>query len=82
MLQFLRYIKHYAPLLRLSTEVLYNQQEAGSAAQLLRGRASFLTPDRLPVVGKSAKFANLYFNFGMLNGSIENYVRSSEIVKD
>lgn len=48
----------------------------------MKGKVSFLTPDIQPMVGKSIKFKNLYYNLGMREGSLENYIKSAELVKE
>ena len=65
----MRYIGQAMPLLRTTTQVYtecYGLEESAAKLSVMNGLWTYITPDSLPVVGKSIKFKNLYYNLGNL----------------
>ena len=71
----MRYLGLKIPVFRCS-EKLYTGIY-GTQRQIMTGPFTFVTPDTLAIVGKSAKFHNLYYNIGSVYGDLESYKRNA-----
>jgi hypothetical protein len=79
----MRYIKQTTPVIRTSTQVFsqgFNLESDKLA--LLNGLWTFVSPDSLPIVGKSVKFKNLYYNLGNIDADLSSHVRNANFIRD
>ena len=85
-LPMLSYIRHSIPLVRMSNDLwsksLAENVNQNLNRQLLSGSYTYLTPDNLPLIGKSVRFTNLYFNLGCHDYKLDTYIRNAELIRD
>ena len=79
----LRYIKQTMPLIRTTTQIY--SEAFGLDTQkltLMNGLWTFMSPDSLPIIGKSLKFKNLFFNLASTDQDIELHVRNANFIRE
>jgi hypothetical protein len=80
----MRYIKQTAPLLKCTTPFFDQISDLASERLLVHhvmaGAWSFFSPDSFPVVGRSGKFKNLYFNLASTHGDLPAYKRQAKYI--
>ncbi len=43
---------------------------------------TFLTPDNLPIIGRSTKFKNLFYNLGNIDTDLKSHIRNANFIRD
>lgn len=85
-LLMMRYIKQTVPLLRCSQAIFANSfkldEKHAQLHSVMTGPWTFMSADKLAVVGRSGKYKNLFYNIASLEGNMDHYKRSAEHITE
>lgn len=84
--QIFRYVRHYIPLLKISTALLssslgYSENQMQLLSMFV-SKHSYLLPDNMPLLGKSQKFNNLILNMANQSPDLISYLTNAEMIRD